>query len=219
MTQFCTEHFTKEMNIVKHLNIKGNELIDLLGPMIANWIKCQNSIVAKNDNKIVGIFMGCIVERYEFHEIYRGALFHDNPKLVLKNDYAEEIRNGPFKSLNLNRIAILIEELEWQTGKFLPKDTHKLALLEFAAVHPSFMRFGVGTKAAPLMQKIMLDQGCTHEVGYTVSVGTYKICLKSGHIPIFSLPYERYIENGRPVFENLHDGATAAHMTLRALRD
>uniref|UniRef100_A0AC35FR18 N-acetyltransferase domain-containing protein n=1 Tax=Panagrolaimus sp. PS1159 TaxID=55785 RepID=A0AC35FR18_9BILA len=200
-------------------NIKGNELIELLGPMIKNWIKCENSIIAKADNnKIVGIFMGSLVERYEFCEIYRGALFHDKPKLLLKNDYAEDIRNGPFRSLNLNRIVTLLEELEWQTGKFLPKNTQKLALLEFAAVHPKFMGFGVGTKAAPIMQKIMLNQGCTHEVGYTVSDATYKICLKSGHVPVFSIPYDRFLENGRPIFTNLSDGATAAHTTLRSLR-
>uniref|UniRef100_A0A914QW00 N-acetyltransferase domain-containing protein n=1 Tax=Panagrolaimus davidi TaxID=227884 RepID=A0A914QW00_9BILA len=124
------------------------------------------------------------------------------------------IRNGPFKNLNLNRVAVLLEELGWQTGKFLPKDTQKLGIHELFSTQPSFMRSGLAAKIANTIQKIFIEQGCTQEAGYCVATGTWKMSLRYGHRTIYSLPYDQYLEDGKPVFENLYDKATAANTTL-----
>ena len=36
---------------------------------------------------------------------------------------------------------------------------------------------------------------------------------------IFTLPYNKFLENGKPVFENLHDGAEAAVVTLGSVKE
>uniref|UniRef100_A0A914PD22 Uncharacterized protein n=1 Tax=Panagrolaimus davidi TaxID=227884 RepID=A0A914PD22_9BILA len=117
-----------------------------------------------------------------------------------------DIKNGPYKNHNLNRIAVLLEELSWQTGKFLPKTAQKL-------VNKNYFNFGLATKSAAILQKLMIDQGCTHEAGYCVATGTWKMSKKFGHHTIYSLPYDRFLENGKPVFENLNDKAKAAYAT------
>uniref|UniRef100_A0A914YZM3 Uncharacterized protein n=1 Tax=Panagrolaimus superbus TaxID=310955 RepID=A0A914YZM3_9BILA len=61
---------------------------------------------------------------------------------------------------------------------------------------------------------MMKKQGCTHEAGYCVATGTWKMGLSTGHKTAYSLPYDRYLENGHPIFSNMHDGATASNTTL-----
>uniref|UniRef100_A0AC35F8W3 Uncharacterized protein n=1 Tax=Panagrolaimus sp. PS1159 TaxID=55785 RepID=A0AC35F8W3_9BILA len=90
MTQYVTEHFVKNSNIVKHLNIKGEEWIELIHPLVVQWISCKNSVLAKKDgDKIIGAGFGSTHDRQEFNDLYRGQLFHDNPKFVIKKDYGE----------------------------------------------------------------------------------------------------------------------------------
>uniref|UniRef100_A0AC34GXP8 N-acetyltransferase domain-containing protein n=1 Tax=Panagrolaimus sp. ES5 TaxID=591445 RepID=A0AC34GXP8_9BILA len=214
MTQFVTEHFVNESNVCKHLQLKGEELIELIQQQVIQWISCKNSVLVKHEEKIIGTALGSLHSREEFKDLYRGELFHENPQFVIKKDYGEDIRNGPFKSHNLNRLGILLDELIWQTGKFLPKDIGKLALHELAAIHPSYTRYGLATKGAETLQKIMVEQGCTHEAGYSVATGTRKMSLKFGHHTLFSIPYDQYLEDGQPVFQNLCDGATAAYASF-----
>uniref|UniRef100_A0A914YRK0 Uncharacterized protein n=1 Tax=Panagrolaimus superbus TaxID=310955 RepID=A0A914YRK0_9BILA len=237
MTQFVTEHFVKESNIMRHLHIKGEELIELIHPLVDRWIKCENSIIIKHNKKIIGTAFGSLHKSEEFEELYRGQLFHENPQFVIKDDYAEGIvqnhvtkklsffdplppfvityiKNGPFKSLNNNRVAVLLNEMEWQTGKFLPKGIKTFGLHELTAINPKYYRFGFATSSAAVLQKIMFDQGCTHDGGYCVATGTYKMSKKFNSSTVFSMPYNRYLENGKPVFENFYDGATAAHFVF-----
>uniref|UniRef100_A0A914YU17 N-acetyltransferase domain-containing protein n=1 Tax=Panagrolaimus superbus TaxID=310955 RepID=A0A914YU17_9BILA len=214
MTQYVTEHFVKESNVCRHLQLKGDELIELIQQQVIQWISCKNSVLVKHDEKIIGTALGSLHTREEFNDLFRGELFHDNPKFVIKKDYAEDIRNGPFKSHNLNRLGVLLEELMWQTGKFLPKDIQKLAMHELAAIHPKYSRYGLATKGAETLQKIMVKQGCTHEVGYSVALGTYKMSKKFGHHTLYSLPYDQFLENGKPVFHNLFDNAIAGYATF-----
>uniref|UniRef100_A0AC34GRB6 Uncharacterized protein n=1 Tax=Panagrolaimus sp. ES5 TaxID=591445 RepID=A0AC34GRB6_9BILA len=212
--QFVIEHFVKESNIMRHLRIKGEELIELIHPLVDRWIKCENSIVIKHNKKIIGTAFGSLHTSEEFEELYRGQLFHENPQFVIKDDYAEDIKNGPFKSLNNNRVAVLLNELEWQTGKFLPKGIQKFGLHELTAIDPNYYRFGFATSSAAVLQKIMFNQGCTHDGGYCVAMGTYRMSKRFDSETLFSMPYDRYLENGKPVFENMYDEATAAHFVF-----
>uniref|UniRef100_A0A914YDC7 Uncharacterized protein n=1 Tax=Panagrolaimus superbus TaxID=310955 RepID=A0A914YDC7_9BILA len=140
MLQIVTENFVKDSNIMRHLKIKGEELIEMMAPMVEKWIQAKNSVIIKDGDKVVGNIFGNIHNRDEFDKLYRGQLFHEKPEFIIKSDYAEDIRNAPFKSLNVNRVAVLLEEMEWQTGKFLPKDTEKLGVHELYVIHPKYMR-------------------------------------------------------------------------------
>uniref|UniRef100_A0AC35FFF0 Uncharacterized protein n=1 Tax=Panagrolaimus sp. PS1159 TaxID=55785 RepID=A0AC35FFF0_9BILA len=90
MTQYVVEHFIKHSNICKHLGLKGEELIEIIHPQVVQWISSKNSIIVKHDEKIIGASFGSLHDRKEFDSLYRGQLFHDNPKFVIKEDYGEE---------------------------------------------------------------------------------------------------------------------------------
>uniref|UniRef100_A0AC34FHR9 Uncharacterized protein n=1 Tax=Panagrolaimus sp. ES5 TaxID=591445 RepID=A0AC34FHR9_9BILA len=210
--QFVIEHFVKESNIMRHLRIKDEELIELIHPLVDRWIKCENSIVIKHKKKIIGTAFGSLHTSEEFEELYRGQLFHENPQFVNKDDYAEDIKNGPFKSLNNSRVAVLLNELEWQTGKFLPKGIQKFG--ELTVIHPNYYRFGFATSTAAVLPKIMFSQGCTHDGGDCVAMGTYRMSKRFYSETLFSMPYDRYFENGKPVFQKMYDEATAAHFVF-----
>uniref|UniRef100_A0A914QVK3 Uncharacterized protein n=1 Tax=Panagrolaimus davidi TaxID=227884 RepID=A0A914QVK3_9BILA len=89
MTQYVVEHFTKHSNVCKHLGLKGEELIEIIHPQVVQWISSKNSIIVKHDEKIIGASFGSLHDRKEFDALYRGQLFHDNPKFVIKEDYGE----------------------------------------------------------------------------------------------------------------------------------
>uniref|UniRef100_A0AC35FQC1 Uncharacterized protein n=1 Tax=Panagrolaimus sp. PS1159 TaxID=55785 RepID=A0AC35FQC1_9BILA len=125
---------------MRYLNIKGEELIKRWEPLIAKYILSETSIIIKDGEKIVGTGFGNVHNRKDFDRIFRGQLFHENPKFIIKDDYSEDIKNGPYKSLNLNRAVILLNELEWQIGKFLPKNTERIGCSELISIDPNYMR-------------------------------------------------------------------------------
>ena len=69
--------------------MKCEEFIELMAPLTEKWLKCNNSIVMKRDDKIIAIALHSHLGREKFEETYNGQLFHDNPRLVFKDDYAE----------------------------------------------------------------------------------------------------------------------------------
>uniref|UniRef100_A0A914YYR1 Uncharacterized protein n=1 Tax=Panagrolaimus superbus TaxID=310955 RepID=A0A914YYR1_9BILA len=214
MIQIATEHFVRESNLMRHLQIKCEELIERWAPLIAKYILSETSVIIKDGDKIVGTGFGNVHDRKDFDRIFRGQLFHDNPKFVIKDDYAEDINNGPYKSRNFNRVVVLFDELEWQTGKFLPKNTEKIGCSELISVDPNYMRLNLASKIALVNRELFQSKGCTHEHAIPVATGTWKAGQKLGHRTLFSLPYNQFLDNGKPVFENLHDNAIAAHSTL-----
>uniref|UniRef100_A0A914Q0F7 Uncharacterized protein n=1 Tax=Panagrolaimus davidi TaxID=227884 RepID=A0A914Q0F7_9BILA len=114
MTQYVVEHFTKHSNVCKHLGLKGEELIEIIHPQVVQWISSKNSIIVKHDEKIIGASFGSLHDRKEFDALYRGQLFHDNPKFVIKEDYGEVAQRadgrGPgLGNLNRGRTGALAE--------------------------------------------------------------------------------------------------------------
>lgn len=69
--------------------MKNEEFIEIMAPMTEKWLKCNSSIVMKKDNKIISISLNSDLERAKFEDTYDGQLFHDNPQIVFKPDYAE----------------------------------------------------------------------------------------------------------------------------------
>ena len=56
---------------------------------VAAWIQNDCSMILKDDDKIVGAFFCSYHTPDEFPTLYDSELFHENPKFIIKEDYAE----------------------------------------------------------------------------------------------------------------------------------
>lgn len=71
--------------------MSGEELIEVFAPTVKEWINTNTCVIMKHGNKIIGNAFGNFHNRNEFNDLYRGQLFHDNPKFEIKSDYAKGI--------------------------------------------------------------------------------------------------------------------------------
>uniref|UniRef100_A0A914Q0C3 Uncharacterized protein n=1 Tax=Panagrolaimus davidi TaxID=227884 RepID=A0A914Q0C3_9BILA len=125
VANFFNHHFTSNNNLRKALGATYEDMEEFSYDRAELAVKKPLSLLVFDGNKLVAASLRTYYTKDEYFEIFNGELFHKNPKFLINDDYAEDIRSKGY-SLNASRIAVLNEACISQIGKFLPSDVENL---------------------------------------------------------------------------------------------
>uniref|UniRef100_A0A914YQT5 Uncharacterized protein n=1 Tax=Panagrolaimus superbus TaxID=310955 RepID=A0A914YQT5_9BILA len=96
------------------------------------------SMLVKDGDKCIGYHVVDKIEKDNFDSYFTNGSYMENPHLDFKDNYAEDIKNGPFNSHKANTIATLLDAPFAQTLRFLPKDVNCLLYFEVVGIDKNY---------------------------------------------------------------------------------
>jgi len=131
----------------------------------------------------------------------------------LKDDYQEDIDNGPYKSVKANIIHVALEAIERDYQLTFPPGA-KLFFLRRGWSHDDYKRRGYSLEANILAIRRGYELGCTHLISRLAVVGSQSLFAKGASIVaptttkcIRSFNYDNFRASGKPVLvfpPNMH---------------
>jgi hypothetical protein len=201
LSNFFNHHFIEHNNLRKALGATYEEMEEFCYDRAVLALKRPLSYLVFDENKLVAAVLRTYYTPDEYYKLFNGELFHENPKFLIKDDYAEEIKSRGY-SLNANRLAVLNDVCISQIGKFLPPDVENLGFGIAAGVHPDYMRNGLTQYLVYEAVKKSKEFKCNYGVGLAVADAAFKAGLKTFIEPLFCIHYKDFKENGKPVFSD-----------------
>uniref|UniRef100_A0A914QW81 N-acetyltransferase domain-containing protein n=1 Tax=Panagrolaimus davidi TaxID=227884 RepID=A0A914QW81_9BILA len=196
------------------LDAKYENTKELIFDAIKIPMKQPLSYAAFDENQLVGIHLNRLHPKSQFSELFEGKLYYKNAKLYIKENYAEDIANGPYNNQNANRISVLLNECLKQTGKFLPEDIKNLGYMKVTVIDPKYMGNGLFQYFFTESFKTFKEKDCNYFIAFCLANASAKMCEKMGMWSAFCFQYSEFKENGTPVFQNLCDGAIGVHLMM-----
>ena len=119
-----------------------------------------------------------------------------------------DIQNGPWKSINANRYHVMYDSALKQTNKFLPEGIQRIGSPRALLVHPEFRGEGIGILLFAETRKLLRSLNCDGWVTFAVVDGSRNVTMRpeNGMKILFTFPYNKFKENGVPIFDELIDG-------------
>uniref|UniRef100_A0A7E4ZQD8 N-acetyltransferase domain-containing protein n=1 Tax=Panagrellus redivivus TaxID=6233 RepID=A0A7E4ZQD8_PANRE len=215
--QFFCEEYSAHNNCCRHANMTFEDFECMAAPGTDLMLDRGDVFMAFDGDKLVATHLVSYYYEDKLNDIFHGELPGDaNPVFKVKDDYADVIKTYNFNPA-MNRYMALLDTIQPQTGKFLPKGVKALGINEVLSVLPEYQKDGIGYTMLSLGDAECIKRGITHIAGYALAVGTQKICKELGYDSLYTLPYTDFKENGTPVYANLYDGAIVADSLVRAL--
>jgi len=131
----------------------------------------------------------------------------------LKDDYQEDIDNGPYKSVKANTINAVLQAVERDYKLTFPPGA-KLFFLRRGWSHDDYKRRGYSLETNLLAIRRGYELGCTHLISRLVVVGSQGLFAKGASLAapdttkcIRSIKYDDFRASGKPAFNfpsNLH---------------
>uniref|UniRef100_A0A7E4V5S7 N-acetyltransferase domain-containing protein n=1 Tax=Panagrellus redivivus TaxID=6233 RepID=A0A7E4V5S7_PANRE len=211
LTALWIRNFNETCNVVKLLKTEEREWLPVMGPMAANALQFPATVLAFEENKLVGSSHCSIQYAPDFDGRFGAypVLGVDNPHLIIKADYAKDVARFTFTP-KVNTILAFLQTLEFNMLQFYPNGIKKQAYLEASNVHPLRQQDGIGTVIIGQLVHEVFKQDCDIISTIAVATGTTRIAQKAGYDILFQFPYEHYKVNGKVVFTDMYDGAKAA---------
>ncbi|KHJ77573.1 acetyltransferase, GNAT family [Oesophagostomum dentatum] len=124
---------------------------------------------------------------------------------VEHHDFAEEIRNGPYKQHRSNQLLNYVVALEHRQKRLLGIHS-KVFKLDVIGVHKDYRGQGLGQK----LTQLAIDKARAEDCDWVATAATARasqgIFSKMGFKTLYEIPYSLFRENGKVVFQKLHDG-------------
>uniref|UniRef100_A0AC34QYB0 N-acetyltransferase domain-containing protein n=1 Tax=Panagrolaimus sp. JU765 TaxID=591449 RepID=A0AC34QYB0_9BILA len=195
-----------------------------MAPLAFSWvdqmIDKEVTFLAFADDRLVGVSLNTFINRQEFPTIFRNGFSVPNPELEMLPDYAEFIANGPFDNHKANQFDALVDIGLAHVGRYIPSHIQRIGYGDACAVDPRFHKSGVGLE---LLKQFYVrgprDFGCEAFFAFCVASGTRQICLKHlGMTEAFLIPYDKFLENGQPIYSNLYDKAEGNSVVYKEVK-
>ena len=135
--------------------------------------KHRCSLAVFDDEKLVALNLNRLHTPNEFSSIFGDC----NTNSEIKDDYAEDIHNGPY-NLNSNRINVFLQECLKQTGQFFPEDIKNIGYLKAIAIHPNYQRSGISQVLMTETFKRYQKFDCNYTLAYALVNQSYKIAIR-----------------------------------------
>uniref|UniRef100_A0A914L252 N-acetyltransferase domain-containing protein n=1 Tax=Meloidogyne incognita TaxID=6306 RepID=A0A914L252_MELIC len=128
--------------------------------------------------------------------------------------YFQEIRNGPYIGLdNANRLFSFLEMVENDLNLIL-KNEKCVLKLEIISVHPIL---GLASNLLKKSIEIARVAECSHIITSATAVASQNLFKKFGFKTVHKVLFNDFLEDGEPVFKNLHDNGSGAELMLYKL--
>uniref|UniRef100_A0AC34RAX3 Uncharacterized protein n=1 Tax=Panagrolaimus sp. JU765 TaxID=591449 RepID=A0AC34RAX3_9BILA len=139
MTQFLNEHFCKFVSAALAIKIKYEELYPITYRIVKGSVRYPMCPLVFYDGKLVAAYAITYYDETNISKYFPLIKERLNPdaKFIIKEDYADDVKNGPLSTENGNKVFVFLDEMVRQGSKFLPDDCNRIAFAEASAVHHS----------------------------------------------------------------------------------
>ncbi|TKR87967.1 hypothetical protein L596_012285 [Steinernema carpocapsae] len=161
--EFMLEYFRILEPITASLSTTIDEIRDFFDDLVSNGLTGKFSILAFEDNRLVGVCLNCV------KELTNEA--PDAQAFKLKPDYKSDILNGEYQYDNANRIATLVAEIEKNLSALMPNAT-KIFKIDVICVNPCYSRQGIAKQMVEQSVKIARELGCHYAASCTTAVAS-----------------------------------------------
>uniref|UniRef100_A0A7E4VRX7 N-acetyltransferase domain-containing protein n=1 Tax=Panagrellus redivivus TaxID=6233 RepID=A0A7E4VRX7_PANRE len=217
--QFFGEEFSTWNNCCRHSKMTFEEFESMAAPGTDVTIAKGDLFMAFDGDKLIGTLYNSNHTEKDFEQMWHGEMpGNPNPVFRVKDDYADVIASYPY-ARTMNQFMGLLDILQPQTGKFLPANIKKFGITEALTIHPALHKEGVGYALIEVGDEVFKKRGVSHIGVYALAYGAQQICARLGYKTVQDLPYANFKENGKPVYENMYDGATSAKCMVKVLKN
>uniref|UniRef100_A0AC34Q9D4 N-acetyltransferase domain-containing protein n=1 Tax=Panagrolaimus sp. JU765 TaxID=591449 RepID=A0AC34Q9D4_9BILA len=90
----------------------------------------------------------------------------------------------------------------------MPDHVQKALYIDALFIDPKLHKMGLGEYMLTTGLRRGVEQGAQMSYVFAVATGTQKVYLSQpGPCKLLVIPYDKFLENGKPVFKKLNDGA------------
>ncbi|KAL7071620.1 hypothetical protein ACQ4LE_009211 [Meloidogyne hapla] len=204
---FMQSQFRVQEPITNALKCSAQDTLPFYRDICSDCFKYDLSLIAHDCQQIAGIALSGLWQRNE------KKFF----KSVKNKEAGQEIRNGPYLGLdNANRLAVFLEMVESELNSIL-KNEECVLKLEIIFVHPMFLRQGLASDLLKRSIEIARLAGCSNIITCATAVASQNLFKKFGFITVHKVLFKDFLEDGVPVFRNLHDDGSGAELMLYKL--
>jgi len=221
--EFMQKHFRYDEPITRAVGATEEDTYDFFTDLISHGFSWPYSLVVrvKGAPEVVGVALNTVCEEEDqpnANGTTAGAESMDE-----KTEFGKEISAGPYKSANANRLIAFIEYAERDLfSLFIPPASdptlkRRVFKLDVLAVKAEHNGRGLGTKLVQRSLEIARESGCEWVVTCASAKGSHSIFTKFGLKTVRTVRFESFLENGVPVYRNLHDGGIGGHLMVLKL--
>ncbi|KAI1720868.1 acetyltransferase (GNAT) family domain-containing protein [Ditylenchus destructor] len=134
----------------------------------------------------------------------------------IQKEFYKEITEGQYPTVNANRLLTLIDLAERGVDKVIPPN-EKVFKIDVLGVHPDFAGKGLGSILVNRSLQLSRSLGCEYAYTCASAKASAHIFKKFGFRSVRTIPYDEFLENGQPVYRNLHDGGTGISLMVLKL--
>ncbi|KAI1719282.1 acetyltransferase (GNAT) family domain-containing protein [Ditylenchus destructor] len=176
-----------------------------------NIIQSGYSLIARHNGtgRLAGIILNAF---YDQLPSSADATFEEKNQ----KEFSKEITEGQYPTVNANRLLILIDLAERGVDKVIPPN-EKVFKIDVLGVHPDFAGKGLGSILVNRSLELSRSLGCEYAYTCASAKASTHIFTKFGFRSVRTIPYDEFLENGQPVYRNLHDGGTGISLMVLKL--
>uniref|UniRef100_A0A7E4ULF3 N-acetyltransferase domain-containing protein n=1 Tax=Panagrellus redivivus TaxID=6233 RepID=A0A7E4ULF3_PANRE len=220
VAQYFGEEFSAGSNCCRHLGMTFKDFETMAGPGTDMCLEAGEILMVFEGDKLVATLHNSNHTDKEFPQMFNNELpGHPNPTFNVKDNYADLIASYKGLSPSMDRFMALLDVVQPQTGKFLPKGVKKFGIAEAMTVHPSAISEGIGRVLMEITKENFRKLGMSHVATYTLAAAGRRNAQQVGYKSLYTLPYTDFKENGKIVYENMHDGATVVDALLLTIKN
>ncbi|EYC12753.1 hypothetical protein Y032_0046g1402 [Ancylostoma ceylanicum] len=208
--KYLNEEFSANEPISRSLGLTKDDACDFFHDLADNGLSHEKySSVVYDKDRLVALLL-CAVKNHAADEA------PIPPEIDAEHhDFAEEISKGPYKNRKANQLFTYVYAIEHRQKRLLG-DKSKVFKLDILGVHRDYRGRGLGKKLTERALEIARTDGCQFVATAATAMASQGIFTKMGFQTLYDIPYAVFRENGKAVFQNLHDGCKGGKfMVLR----
>ncbi|EPB78204.1 hypothetical protein ANCCEY_02672 [Ancylostoma ceylanicum] len=231
--KYLNEEFSANEPISRSLGLTKDDACDFFHDLADNGLSHEkySSVVYDKDSEIYPRLVALLLCAVKNHAADEAPI---PPEIDAEHhDFAEEISKGPYKNRKANQLFTYVYAIEHRQKRLLG-DKSKVFKLDILGVHRDYRGFvalstmlkirgmpricsrGLGKKLTERALEIARTDGCQFVATAATAMASQGIFTKMGFQTLYDIPYAVFRENGKAVFQNLHDGCKGGKfMVLR----
>ncbi|KAI6237259.1 N-acetyltransferase domain-containing protein [Aphelenchoides besseyi] len=198
---FMQNHFRIQEPITRALDTSYNDSYVFYRDLCNAGFKTPGASLAVRSitNELIGIALnGC----YTYDEL------EDN-QIANKTDFTKEITEGPYEARNANRLIVFIEHVESGLRSLITPNAK-----DILAIRADYCRKGIGRELLSKTIELAKSFGCSCVVTCATANASHQLFQNNGFRVVRSVPFSEFMDNNVMIYQNVHDGGSAARLEI-----
>lgn len=208
--KFMFDEFRVNEPITASLSATQTDLADFFSDLSKSGYSHEKySTLVHQDDRLVGVCL-CSVHNYN-NDVEADSSYPDPEQY----DFAEDIAQGPYTQHKANQLVTFVATLERRQRELL-HHANKVMKIDVICVSREARGRGLGKDLVRTSIEMAIVGDCDWVATAATAAASQALFSRMGFQSLFEIPYASFRENGRAVFQNLHDGCTSGKfMALR----